>query len=354
MAYSALQRGLIVVVFACLALPAQADEMQYLPDRTIAVMSLNFQTFLKSKAYAELKKQLPKIGAELELNLSQEIGIAATNMARISMAIPNDQDGQSEVGMIATVKPITAKGIIADKKAPDYKKNVTFKEIKIGKHVVHQENFQIQFDKEKPGKVQEGDVFCVVEEKLVIFGRMEGVRAVLERKEKPALSAGLQAGLKLASFKDDAMIVVDIAGMPAREKENLFRGLNMPGLQEQADKLRILAVKANDSGDRLKANASLVCADAETAATAKKAVDAGLASLRKKLDSNEKVPPELKDVVKRVDKLLGSIKVSSTGMQVNADVEADASAVASFVRALFEVVEGKSSDEKKAPEPEKK
>jgi hypothetical protein len=197
--------------------------------------------------------------------------------------------------------------------------------------------------------VYRGEAFCVVEEKLVLFGRLAGytpenekepskgeLLRVLERKAPPPLSAGMQAGLKTAPLTNSGVIVLDFANWPDRQKQGFLGELGLQALKDHSDKLETLSLTINET-DKVTAKVVVSCKDEAAARAVKKHTDDRLAALQDAIAKRPKeaTDPKAKDfepIVKSTGDVLGAVKTSVNGTQVIAE----ASAVpASAVRFLF-------------------
>jgi hypothetical protein len=341
---------------------ARGDEMQYLPGGVSVVYSLDFQNVLKSKTLAELKnlvKEVPEIKGDIATEIVGEMAIPASNIARITMGLvfkerpsPKDDSGDSWFGIATTVKPVTAAEIIATRKPTKFKKNVTYKEIKFGKFTLHEEHFRDQVEaKDQVGKVHIGSVFCVREEKIVLFTDsrrgLDSLQKSLEREAKPRLSKNLQAGSKYADFTNTGDVVIDMQALPVREKERILRTLGMDALQEMADDLQVLAVKASEK-DKFMGQATFVCKDADSATKAKKAVENSLAALKATLRDDPRIPQPLQDALKAAREGLDAVKVSVNANEVTATLNVAPEMAAKLFFTIF------AQDTFRTPPPAKK
>jgi hypothetical protein len=340
------------VVLAAVAVPVRGDEIQYLPNGAHVVFSVNFQDLLKSKTFAELKKtmkQFPDAKDNMEEEILREMGIPASNIARITMGVAFKDTkvgkGSSEIAIVTTVKPVTAAAITAARKPGSNKKNVTYKEIKVGKHTMFQESFQ--FQNAKSGEVHQGSIFCIVEDKLVLqadrTGGMEVLKSILERNAKPELSKNLQTALTFAPLTNIGIVVMDIQGIPERQRNDMFRGLAM--IKDLADSFQVLAMKANEK-DKFMGQAALYCKDADSAAKTKKAIESSLADLKAKIKDDPKIPAPFQDLMKAAREGLDSIKVSAEANQVNAAVSVEPALIGKLLFGLYAAGES-------APPPDK-
>lgn len=99
---------------------ARGDEFQYLPEGAAVIMSGKFQDFLKSKSFPAFKDVSKLVRGEraedIEKSIAEELGVCADNVARITMAASFRDRSDAFIGMVSTIKPVTAADILANKK----------------------------------------------------------------------------------------------------------------------------------------------------------------------------------------------------------------------------------------------
>ncbi len=317
---------------------ARGDELQYLPDDCHLVASLNYQDFLKSKTYQELKKQIPEVGKNLEGGLTEGLGIPGNNLARITSALSfGAKPGpEPQVGMLNTIKAIKAEDIKANKKIQPWMKNHAYKEVKVGTFTLYQQTYQFEINGKIDDKVLEGPAFCVVEDKLVLFGSVPDLKKILERNKKPALAANLQAGMKEANFSNVASFVLDIQGMPQWAREEMAKNLSKtsPAIEGLAEQVKLLAIKVNEDG-QVKGSATLFCKDAAGAGKVHKAAAMVLADLKSKLKDDPTAPAPKQELIKGARMFIEAVKLSDKGEEATATVAVEPAAAAHFLTALF-------------------
>jgi hypothetical protein len=327
----------LVAVF-CLAIPAQAQDGKYLPDGCTVVYSVDMIAFMKSKAYQAAKTKTSAFDEEIQKVLGERIGVAADNITRMSAGVASAAAGGTEnVIIISTIKPISAAAIKAAKKPFDYQKDFTHKEEKIGAYTVFVEYYRFQFNpKDKPGELEAGQAFCVVEDKVVLHGGRQLLKKVLERNKMPTLSPHMESALKQVGFKDGLMLVLDYPGMPERERKSMLTeiGRLIPGAAEIAPNVQAFAMRANGQ-DKVKLSATLFCKDAASAAEAKKVADGGIVAIKALIKDDPEQPADLRAAMKEVRSFLDAIKTSSKGAQANADATVEAATVVSVIEALL-------------------
>jgi hypothetical protein len=341
------------VLLGCLAATSRGDETQYFPDGANVVLSYDVQKFLKSKTFEELKKLVKQLtGAkgkevDIEKEMAQDFGIPLTVISRKTVGARMDETAM--VGILTTAKPMTPADIIAVKNPRPYQVNVKYPEVKVGPFTVYEENYQTKSatrkgEVQKTAEVQKGEAFCMVEGKTMLFGRLreaDGLKKVLQRKEKPQLSALVQAGLKQAPLTNAGVIVMEFKNMTERDRKELFQMLGMPKLEPMSE---ALAVTANEK-DKVSVHATLFCKDAAAAGEAKKLAETRLTEFKGKLNDVAKVMPMIFD---GAGEILKGVRLSTKGSELHLAVSGDPAACVKFVLA-FGMAAKLDQDQKTGP-----
>src|SRR5262249_9166477 len=145
------------------------------------VVSVKVDDLMASDSWKELEKTVPNFNKGME-DMEKEVGLTPTAIAHV---LVGGQGGGKEepVAVVRTKKDITAADLLAKIK------NGKYTDVKVNKYTMYQGE-QPSYSKIPP------KAFCVVDSKLVVYGRADTLRAVLERDKKPELSSGLQTALK--------------------------------------------------------------------------------------------------------------------------------------------------------------
>ena len=317
---------------------SSAKANEYLSDDCSMIFSFDVAAFMKSKLYQELKTQIkefegvfPEVGREFSF-----FGIPVENVARFTAG----GNKTREIGIITTLKPISAADIKENAKPfSPFAKNYKLAEVKVGNYTVYEESYQYQFDpKDKPGEVFKGRAFCVVEEKIVIFGGLEAIKKVLQRDRKPVFSRGMAAELE-SGLTGGYTLIVDVNAMPEQERKSLERELGgaIPGFADVLAGVKVLAVRGS-AGDDVAVRATLTCKDKPSAESAKNTADVGLALLKLAFGKGDpQDTAEVKKAKKAVTDVLGTVKLTSQDTHVRAEASIDAVAATAVIRALFEI-----------------
>lgn len=300
--------------------PKAADPLAFLPKDCVAVISIQAADLLASDYWKELTKEFPEANQGFD-EMEGLLGLARDNIGRIILGVPdvdpkakwNERPGP--VIIISTVKAVSADGIKALQKQK-LKKGGKLKEyraVKAGKYTLYEgPSTKFTFDKEKPSEEQvydgRGESFCIVADRLVIYGQARDLKPVLERDKKPELSKELQTALKEVDLSRTAAFA---AAMPNHSLlENLGADL---------DKLAKLMVRANGHcavGKTIKASLTVVCKDDKSANDLRKILDGARVMVKQ-----QDLPKEVKEVVK----ILDAIKLKNTSTKVMGELEVKSS-----------------------------
>ncbi len=310
------------------------DPLDYLPDDCVSILSFDVAVFMKSKLYQELKTQIKEFEAGFR-EFEHRTRFGPENLTRITIGI---YDKGQEVSIINTLKPISAADLAAKMKPllPS-DRNFKLNEVKLGSFTLYQESYQIEYPDGKLSGPIKGRAFCVVEEKIVIFGELEAIKKVLQRDRKPALSRGMAA--ELESGLTGFTMIFDVQAMPEDDRREMERNLGraIPGFGDVLAGVKMFAVRGS-AADDVAVRATLTCKDKAGAESAQKAADTGLALFKLFFGKDDpQDPAEIKKAKKTVSDALGAIKLSVQDTQVRAEASMDAAAAIAIFRALDEM-----------------
>jgi len=321
----------LLIAFILTTTPASADEVDYLPNGTFILYSLDVAAGMKSKLYKEMTTKIKDFERGLG-EMHGQIGIEPKNISRLLAGAASFGHPEENMIVVTTIKPVTAADIKAAKKPFPFFKNYKITESKIGKYSVYEESYTFDFGfdpKDKDGqdaKIQKGQVFCVAEENVVLFSRMESMKKILEGNRKPKFSSGVAAGLKEVGLKASLTVLLDLEAMPERERKEAARGLarEIPGAAEAFETFKFLTLQGN-APDKVSLVGTLACKDADSAANAVKLAKIGLGNIKekiKKFDPN--IPKSDQELLVELGKLIDSIKLSSVGAQARGEFQVEA------------------------------
>jgi hypothetical protein len=244
------------------------DEILYLPNNCQTVVSVRPEQILNSDTYKDIKKELAS-DSDPEKNLEQLSGISLSNMQQVVIGMAATADGGQPdvVFVVKTVKPVSADDIKGKKMG------MTPQETKVRDITVYEVL---------------GISWCLPESKLVVIGKSDTLKKILERNKSAELSEGLRAALKYADFSKSITMAVDSKEMYAKMNEaNKKNGID---LDKVFDKIGIANPMGDidggayqiDVGKDIKFQSVMLCKDAKTAEDMRKISD-GLATFLKRL-----------------------------------------------------------------------
>ncbi|HUT09730.1 MAG TPA: hypothetical protein VMY42_04480 [Thermoguttaceae bacterium] len=276
--------------------------MRYLPDGSQGIMSVNISAFLDSEVFRRLKSKVPDI-AELEKSLVEQADLTFSDFSRLTMGGTTSEQGAPEfVAVLEFGKPVDFKSLLGDL-PPDFAKGtysgVTVYEVPIPMPV------------EIPGF---GLGFCYPDDRTVLIGASETLKAVLKRGGEAKLSSRLQ---KYVDELDFSQVLVG-AAVNSGEAADLSQFTEeMPeealGFVKMLETVDVLTFHADVDAD-IRFAAKGVCKTAENAEDIKKMIDGLLVMGKQFLDE---MPPDEREMVRE---LLESIKITQSGNEVNVQV----------------------------------
>ena len=307
-----------------------AEAMRYLPNDCVIVGTVNVDEVMNSSIYQQIKKDLSNFDAG-ERNMEQEIGIAPSNISRITFAAAEE----AQVWVIRLKKAVSATDIKSNMKISAYKKNLRYEEAKIGSITAFEETYRFSFNNDKADRVH-GRAFCLPESTLIVAClNLEVMKKILERGNLPELSEGMQNALSETNFSKTMAVAVNVKGLMASEdfardvKQRIGNNSELKGLEgldEQfMQNLLGLAVDASLDSSKATVNATLLCKDAKFAEDAKKILEGGQVIMRNTLKGMHGAPRELSDVV-------DGVKFSVSGAKVKGNVPASLEPLSKWIK----------------------
>jgi hypothetical protein len=233
------------------------DDFRFLPEDSQFILVVRHGRLLDSAAYQLAIKEMPE-SAEWE-KAAALWGVPPSDVEWMTAG----GDAKDGVALYRTKKAVKAEDIQAVMKKA-YPKT-EFDKSDVGRYTIY----------ELKGADAGGPpAFCVADERQVIFGKLDTLRAVLKRDKAPEFSAKLQAAMKQADF--DATVAVAAGGFPKG-------ALGGPGaigptdFNKMFDKVDGVTLALRVGAD-VDASVVLLCQDEKAAAdlkeTVKKAADA--------------------------------------------------------------------------------
>jgi hypothetical protein len=273
------------------------DDLKYMPDNTQVITTARVDQLLSSSAWQDLKKEIPEIDAVFE-----------------KQALPG-APGELKPGDVAQV---TGGATLDGKEAiivVHAKKEFTPDEIKKSvpggsvDEVKTPSGFTIYDAKGQGYFISDKD------KKVLVQGKTEVLRKVLERNGKPALSDGMQAALKLADFSSSMAFAVCLkdAKLPGADPTSAvpLSSDMVKGGEVVAKDIDMIAGQVHFSSD-IDVATTLVCKDAKAAEDYRKLVEGSLV-LTKKLTA---FGLKNDNAIKGVSDIVDAMKAASSGNKV--------------------------------------
>jgi len=318
-----------------------SEAMRYLPNDCLVVGTANVDELMSSSIYQQMKKDRPQL-EDGERNLEQEMGIAPSNISRVTFAAGGKMDSPSDSDLVMVIrlkKAMSATDIRSNKKVRASQKDVKYEEVKIGSIAVFEETYRYSFGGEKAER-EHGMAFCLPESTLIITcPKLEVLKKILERGKSPEFSEGMQNAMSEADFSKTMAGAVNIKGLMASDrfareiKQNIGNDGDLKGLggvdEQFLQNLLGLAFNASLDSSKATVNATLLCKDAKFAEDAKKILDGGQVVMRNSLKGMRGVPREFSDMI-------DAIKFSVSGAKVKGSLQSSLDPLSKWIKELPE------------------
>jgi hypothetical protein len=146
----------------------------------------------------------------------------------------------------------------------------------------------------------------------------------------------VQAGLKHAGFSM-LTVAVDVQGLPVPEKATLLKemGKIVLGFADAFGSTQTLSLRV-DAADKIKASATLLCADARSAVAVREVVDAARVAFKDLLKDDAEHAPRDRAMKQLLRAVLDEVKVATNGTQVNAEVVIEAATAIQLLRSTMD------------------
>lgn len=287
-----------------------AQTMRFLPDNANAFLSIDLS---KSKVFRDLRDAAAKDkNGQSGANF---LGVPADRIDQFTFGVVWTEKGNDLSAAVSLHRPTTLAEIKARKKGFFLWEIVGHKEIKAGQFTICQEIVRtMPIFGSKPGPEEEGPAYCLVQDKLAVYGKLSELKKVLDRSAKPALTRNVQTAVAAIGKKNSLTAVLDLESMPEARRKELLRDLAGQGqfaeaVRAAAGRWKYLAVALREDGNAT-GTVQLVCQDAASAATTKKAVDDVLTHLRNTVKDDPMAKAETRKAAGEMRALLNAVRVS--------------------------------------------
>ncbi len=251
-----------VVAWWLLTSRGVTDELKFMPDNCQMLAAIQMDELLQSGAFKELRREIPEIEQALTQDKNNELGLGMDDIEKIVFG-NSSVNANEMITVVRTKKPVSAQDMRTNRKG------TTYTEVKVGKYLLHE-----PADANSPA-------FCVPDKKVVIVGRTEALRTILQRDKKPVFPEGLQMAMKQADFSKTIAFALDLkAGQskPGAPGAMPMMGPN-PMFQNGLDKADGLAIQAK-IGSEVRLDVTVLCRDSKSAEDLHKQIDTALGLLK--------------------------------------------------------------------------
>jgi hypothetical protein len=270
------------------------DELRYLPDNCQVVVVANMEKVVAGTGYKRIKQEFPQLVEQMGLErvFLDQFEIREEDMAKMIIGIGSGED----VTLLKPKKKLTA----ADLKGK--KANVAYREVTAGSHTIHESD---------AGPNPLGlttSSFCMLEGDLILFGRTDSIRRILERKGKPKFTEKADKAVGQADFSRSMVMAMDgSATLPPGMggMQGMFGpGAGMAGAPGGGRPQAICM--GMDFDQEIRANISMYLNSSKEASDFKKQFDEGKRMLEQQINQ---APPQMREILE----MLRKMEVSTSG-----------------------------------------
>jgi hypothetical protein len=302
------------------------SEQKFIPDKTAYVATIRVDQLLTSDAWKKLKgdvKEVEQQQDDMEKNAKKQFGVELKEIDRITVAGTADGDAVYLVRTKSSVKD-------ADVNSALEGSGVSYEEDKRGSY---------KLQKQKGGDDEFARAYCVVDSKLILFGRYKTLKTILDRDKKPDLTKGMTAAMAKTDFSKTVAFAVNIEDIVSKMDKGKNNGggpgpdfglpfmKNIPGGEEEQfvkflKKIKGAAGWVKFGSSDVTASVIVLCDDAETAEDVRNILGTALTFLKY---ASKDSPKELKDAKLSTSSntatLTATIKVDSIAKLIKAEKE---------------------------------
>lgn len=293
--------------------------LNYLPANCILMTSVQVKDLLASEFWKEMAKAFPEADKSLQ-EMEGEFGLARSNVVQFVVGVPPDDPkaGWSRrpdaVTIVRLAKATSADDIrdIQKKQRPRWGRPTEYKQVPVGKLTMYEGSSM--FGREKfDGS---GQSFCIVADKIVVYGRAYDLKPILERG-KPVLSGEMEKALKDTEMGRTVAIATAIKA-DAQGNPNTRLLPRLPGLVQSV----LYTSSSVTVGPTIKMSQTITCKDAKAAEALQKLAESAV------------VMAKQMPLPKAVAAMLDGIQVKRTGSKVTGSLEIKTSAVIQIVKEM--------------------
>ncbi|MGE3804988.1 MAG: hypothetical protein AB7K24_09980 [Gemmataceae bacterium] len=277
------------------------NAQRYLPDNCDAVGVANVEQFMKSKIYAEMEKNLP---------VSKNQFIDPKKVRRVVGG--GSTEKETGVTIYETNATISADDLQASlKKSQPWVKE--FKEEKVGSYTVYRyaeigTSFRVAG--QSAPKAELNEAFCLPESNVIVMGKFDVLKAVLERGKPAELSPELVAAMKEVDFSSTLAFAAVIKKVPPSKPNTIDLLQPARAYLEQVERV----TGQINTSNGLDIHLTIRCKEAKKAEEFKDLAKGGLTSV--KIMAGDKLSA---DAIKVIE----AIKIENSGNVISADLKID-------------------------------
>jgi hypothetical protein len=297
-------------------LPAErpGEQVMLLPDGDHLLLNFNVPAFFKSKTFAELNARSAQASELLGVALEKHVGVSTNNIDLIRLGLTHERNGNPRPMTVVVVKkPVT----LAHIKAYVGTRTDDWTTVKAAGRNVH---YIIGHD---PNPVNGPAPFCI-DGKLVLTGTLKAITKTLERKSPTSLTVAMRQAVKEAGTAHMLSIVIDVQRMLNEDAEN--NKVPIPAELDGLHELRLVVIKVNEAGNRIKATATFSSNDAASADKLQKSIER-IRTMVKVAAANEEA--------KALTVIADAIKLNRVGNRIEASVSVEPGVVAALLQKSF-------------------
>jgi hypothetical protein len=243
--------------FGLLGAGPDEEMMRYMPSNSQVILSIRAGSVAQTEAFRELARQLPEL-RKLETAIEESSGLAPSEFTHLLLGGTANSEA---LCVCRTRNPVRASDIIANKHQSKHR------EEKVGNFTIYTSGIES---------------FCVVQERLIVFGTAATIRETLLRGGPPQLSSGLEAAIRTGDFSRDVVCAVNAKDV-LRKNPHLITN-SVGGLSKEVADAMIDAntavVLEISLGKAIECRATVCCKDKASANELRKLQEKSISRIR--------------------------------------------------------------------------
>jgi hypothetical protein len=230
--------------------------MDYLPDDSEMIYSIRLSEIENSAVYQNWKREAPSLKANWRFTLDSQV-LSRAGVAQLLGARARNVRGEwGRLEVIKTQQSVSVQELVAEHPG------VNFSSSQVGGHTLYEGG---------------GECMFLPDNKTVVRGTPETVRAIMVRTTPSKLSPGMQTALGLTDLSRPVALAANLQA--GGIEPPAFPRLNPFGFDQIANQAEALGGQAEVATD-VRLQFTLLCKDPEAAETVQKLIDSGAALSR--------------------------------------------------------------------------